>query len=82
MACRYLLIQENLYKMEKETLIQKLQETILERESLMKENESYLALNEANALYNKLVEDGITKKRGFTLRGIEDSHLFQIKLNS
>jgi hypothetical protein len=35
----------------------------------------------ANEIYNKLVSNGIVKKRGYTLRGIEDIHLLQIRPN-
>jgi chromosome condensin MukBEF complex kleisin-like MukF subunit len=35
----------------------------------------------ANDTYNKLVNQGLLKKRGYTLRGIEDAHLFRSKFN-
>ncbi len=36
-------------------------------------------LSKANDTYNKLLKEGLIKKRGFTLRGIEDAHLFNMK---
>jgi hypothetical protein len=44
-----------------------------------KNNDSLLV---ANDYYNKLIENGMVKKRGFTLRGIEDTHLFNVRLNN
>lgn len=35
----------------------------------------------ANDRYNKLLERGWVKKRGYTLRGIEDIHLLNNKYN-
>lgn len=35
----------------------------------------------ANEHYNRLLEKGIVKKRGYTLRGIEDIHLLHIRPN-
>ena len=35
----------------------------------------------ADELFNKLVERGLLEKRGFTLRGIEDIHLLQVRPN-
>jgi predicted transcriptional regulator len=32
-------------------------------------------LEAANNFYNKLIKDGIIKKRGFTLKGIGEAHL-------
>ena len=33
----------------------------------------------ANDMYNEMIELGLIKKRGYTLRGIEDTHLYNIK---
>lgn len=38
-------------------------------------------LSRANETYNRLVSKGIIKKRGYTLRGIEDTHLFHFSKN-
>jgi len=38
-------------------------------------------LVKANETYNKLLDKGIIKKRGYTLRGIEDVHLFRFTFN-
>jgi hypothetical protein len=37
-------------------------------------------LLDANEHYNELVKKGLVKKRGYTLRGIEDNHLFRHNL--
>ncbi|HWK59136.1 MAG TPA: hypothetical protein VNQ80_17460 [Parapedobacter sp.] len=66
----------------KETIVQQLEKAIELTEKEIATQRSYIALREANDLYNKLLEDGVAKRRGFTLRGIEDSHLFHTKLNS
>jgi hypothetical protein len=50
-----------------------------------KENQGdalYQYLKDVNDQYNKLLENGIVKKRGYTLRGIEDFHLFNVRFNS
>lgn len=66
----------------KGTITREFEKAVKKKERELEGDRSYLALKEANDFYNKLLEDGIAKKRGFTLRGIEDSHLFQIRLNS
>lgn len=38
-------------------------------------------LIKANDTYNKLLKNGVIKKRGYTLRGIEDIHLLNVKFN-
>jgi hypothetical protein len=43
--------------------------------------ESFKKLSQANDKYNSLVKSGTIKKRGYTLRGIEDSHLYRTTLN-
>jgi len=60
----------------------KLEKIIHERENEMTGQDGEASLIEANDLYNRLVENGITTKRGYNLRGIEDSHLFRVKLNT
>lgn len=39
-------------------------------------------ISSADAAYNKLVAAGIVTKKGYTLRGIEDIHLLQLRVNS
>jgi len=58
----------------------KLEEFVKTNESKFK-SEGFKKLLIANDKYNKLVSDGVLKKRGFTLRGIEDIHLFHVKIN-
>ena len=65
----------------KESIVEQLKTVIAITEKEVETRRSYIALKEANDFYNKLLENGITQKRGFTLRGIEDSHLFHAKLN-
>lgn len=38
-------------------------------------------LHKANEKYNKLVADGVIKKRGYTLRDIGEAHLYKVKIN-
>ena len=38
-------------------------------------------LTRANENYNKLLAKGVIKKRGYTLRGIEDAHLLRLTFN-
>jgi hypothetical protein len=35
----------------------------------------------ADKKYNELLNEGFVKKRGYTLRGIEDVHLLQFRIN-
>jgi hypothetical protein len=44
-----------------------------------KKNSSLFAANE---YYNKLLESGVIKKRGYTLRDIGNPNMFLIKLNA
>lgn len=62
-------------------IIEKLQDLVRSNEDKFK-SESFHRLSKANDKYNKLISDGITRKRGFTLRGIEDIHLLRFKINS
>ena len=54
---------------------------VAELNSLIKNEESKTSANKklsgANDFYNKLVKSGALKKRGYTLRGIEDFRLFR-----
>ena len=36
----------------------------------------------ADELYNSLLAKGVIKRRGYTLRGIEDSNLLNVRFNS
>ncbi|RXK50772.1 hypothetical protein [Aquirufa rosea] len=56
-----------------ELLIEKERDTLIKRQSFQK-------LNEANNRHNHLIETGVIKKRGYTLRGIEDVHLYRRKI--
>lgn len=64
--------------MKKETITEDFQKIFIDTKT--GKNDSPLA--KANDNYNELVSKGIIKKRGYTLRGIEDAHLFQLKFNS
>lgn len=68
---------ENLSDMKKESLVDNFQQLIKNRESVNNENNN---LSKINDTYNKLVEKGLIKKRGYTLRGIEDAHLLRCKI--
>ena len=72
-----------MFKLEdKKTLITHLEEALKNVEDINKNLESYQSLKQANDLYNKLLDEGVIKKRGYTLRGIEDAHLFNARLNN
>jgi hypothetical protein len=58
----------------------KLEQFVKSNENKFK-SDSFQRLSIANDKYNKLVSTGLVKKRGFTLRGIEDMHLFHVKIN-
>lgn len=66
----------------KESVVAQLERVLKAQEEQTKKSHGSNSLWRANELYNKLVNNGVIKKRGYTLRGIEDSHLFQVKLNS
>ena len=66
---------ENLFKTpEKEDIATELKTTIT-KEELKIENDKNLSA--ANDIFNKLVKNGTIRKRGYTLRGIEDYQLFR-----
>ena len=64
----------------KESMVKQLKKTIQDKEAENQNNSTYASLNRANDFYNKMVNEGIIKKRGYTLRGIEDFHP-RVKLN-
>lgn len=43
---------------------------------------TFLSLDKANDLYNDLIDRGIIKKRGYTLKGIDESSVFNIPNNN
>lgn len=61
---------------ETKSIVSELEEVLKKSESMAKENKSNNDLSRANDFYNKMVHDGVIKKRGYTLRGIDDSHLY------
>lgn len=65
----------------KESIVTQLENILKQKKEENSKNETYSSLNRANDFYNKMIHQGIIKKRGFTLRGIEDNHLFQIRIN-
>jgi len=76
-----LFTRENSFDMEEESkLVREFKKVIGKQEGRFKKTEK-ASLSTANNYYNKLIENGVMKKRGFTLRGIEDAHLFNVKLN-
>ena len=62
-------------------IISSLKEVIAKEEKRLKEKKTTDRLISVNNLYNKLLEQGLIKKRGYTLRGIEDMHLLNVRLN-
>lgn len=74
-------IQENLFEMGEESkLIKEFQKVISQQEGKFQKGEN-VDLSKANNYYNKLIKNGVIKRRGFTLRGIEDAHLFNVRLS-
>lgn len=57
------------------SLVSKLEDLLKQVEISSQDHSSFNKLNKANDHYNNLVKTGVIKKRGFTLRGIEDVHL-------
>lgn len=63
--------------MEKKTSsVSELVKALKNAEKANKDNKAFNNLKEANDFYNKMLSEGIIKKRGNTLRGIEQAHLF------
>lgn len=55
-------------------------EMIAREEKRLKENNNYKRLTAASDLYDELLEQGIIEKRGYTLRTIDDWHLWRGRL--
>lgn len=73
--------QENLFKMELE--IVKSLENILEKEKKRLQNDATLAsFVKASIEFDKLVQSGVVKRRGYNLMTIEGKHLHQFSLGS
>jgi hypothetical protein len=71
--------QGNLSNMENNSITIELEKIFKEKEK--DTSDSFLLLKEANDKYNLLVKSGVIKKRGYTLKGIEDTFSFNISLN-
>ena len=54
---------------------------IKEVEAQNKDNKTFIDLSKANDFYNELIANGTIKKRGYTLRGIDDYHLLNVNYN-
>lgn len=65
-----------------ETIVSQFEQVLKDKKVEKKQSESSKSISRANDLYNKMLDEGLIKKRGYTLRGIEDSHLYQFRLNS
>ncbi len=73
--------QENSFNMtEKKDIVTELQLVIKKEQAKVAENNNKLAA--ANELYNKLLRQGIIKKRSNTLRSIDDYKLFRNSLGN
>jgi len=64
------------------SIVDQLSLVIQQESSKLKKDDVHSALERANDLYNDLVKQGVIKKRGYTLKGAEDNHLFQMPLNN
>ncbi len=54
---------------------------IKEVEAQNKDNKTFIDLSKANDFYNELIANGTIKKRGYTLRCIDDYHLLNVNYN-
>lgn len=70
---------ENLSNMKKDNISEDFQDIFLGKDFPKKDK--ITSLSKANDTYNKLLNKGTIKKRGYTLRGIEDSHLLRFSFN-
>lgn len=70
-------IRENLSDMNKENTSENFKQIFEGKEYSKK----ITPLAKANEAYNRLLDKGVIKKRGYTLRGIEDAHLFRFRFN-
>lgn len=61
------------------SLVDKFVEVLKQTQIANKNKSSFEKLKRANDMYNRLVSSGKIKKRGYTLRGIEDLHLINGK---
>ena len=64
------------------SIVTELKEIIKSEEKRVQDRNGYIILNKVNDRYNEMIKKGTIKKRGYTLRGIEDSHLINIRFNS
>ncbi len=64
------------------SIVSELEEILKSKNIQSNQEKKYNNLTNINDRYNKLIRDGYIKKRGYTLRGIEDTHLINIKFNS
>jgi hypothetical protein len=55
-------------------------EMVAREEKRLKENNTFKRYAAIDDLYNELLEKGLIKERGYTLRGIEDYHLWRGRL--
>lgn len=75
---KYSYILENLFNIKTNLNLTEQFEKLIQDKDLKTQSDNRLI--EANELYNKWVKDGVIKPRGYTLRGIEDIHLLQVRL--
>lgn len=67
--------------MEKE-IIKDLENSIKQEGERLKSSETLASFEKASLEFEKLVERGIAKKRGYNLMTIETKHLSQFSINS
>jgi hypothetical protein len=65
-----------------QNLVSELEQILKIKNAEKKSSNAYSRLDKINDKYNKMVKNGSLKKRGYTLRGIEDTHLINIRFNS
>ena len=63
------------------SIVSELEEILKSKNIENKDKKAHNNLAKINDRYNQLIKNGTLKKRGYTLRGIEDTHLINIKFN-
>ena len=66
----------------KTKIINDLKETIEQEERRLKDDNILNSFKEASKEFDRLVEDGIVKRRGYNLITIEEKHLHRYSINS
>ena len=66
----------------KTKIINDLKQAIVQEERRLKDDNILNSFKEASKEFDRLVEDGIVKRRGYNLITIEEKHLHRYSINS